>query len=79
MILYTLSATHAITLDAVTTYAVPGDMLIYKIKATSANRAIAFRTNINAVNDTITSGKTKMYLFFYTGSAYELAGSSGVD
>lgn len=76
---YYLSATHAVKFNAVTTYAVPGDMQVFKIKATSANRAIAWVTNMNAVNDTITSGKTKTYLFMYTGSAYDLISSSGVD
>lgn len=79
MSLYYLSATHAIKFNAVTTYAVPGDLVIFKVKATSANRAVVWNTNLTAVTDTVASGKTKTYFFVYTGSSYDIISSAATD
>jgi len=79
MTVYTLSATHAVKLNAITTYSVPGDIVVFKIKATSANRAITFNDAIDAPTETINSGKTKTYTLVYMGAAYVLTASAAVD
>lgn len=79
LMVYTLAAAHAPTINATTTYAVPGDVVALKITASAANRIVTFGTNLNAVTDTIASGKTKMYQFMYTGSAYDLISSAATD
>jgi len=76
---YTLAAAHAATINATTTYAVPGDVIAFKITASAAERIITFGTNLNALPDTIASGKTKMYQLMWTGSAYNLISSAATD
>lgn len=76
---YSLTADTTVTINATTTYAVPGDVIALKITASGANRPIIFGTNLNALTDTITSGKTKMYQLMWTGAAYNLISSAATD
>lgn len=76
---YELVADTNITVNVVKTYAVPGDLVTFKIKGNTRNRTITYGTNIEGAAQTITANKTVMYLFVYNGTYYYLSGSGAVD
>lgn len=76
---YTLAADTNITVNVVSTYALPGDLVAFKIKANTRNRTITFGTNIEASAPTITATKTVTYLFLYNGTNFYLCGSGAAD
>ena len=56
-----------------------GDMLILRIKALTSNRVMTFSGSIVGTADTITSAKTKTFIFMYTGSKYEQLSEVQID
>jgi len=69
--LYTLAADTNVTFSAVTTYAVPADMLVFEIKGNTRSRIITWGTNLDSTNDTIATGKTWTYSFIWNGTAFK--------
>jgi hypothetical protein len=70
--LYTLAADTSITFNAITSKALPGDKLVFKITANRVNRIFVFGNYLNAKNDTIVATKIKLYEFIFTGQDYDL-------
>lgn len=56
-----------------------GDILILKLTASGANRTINFNTNFTAVDDSVLSGKTKVWQFVYDGSNFIQTSEVQVD
>lgn len=69
---YKIAADTSITFNAVTSKSLPGDRLILKVTANTRTRQFVFGTNLNAVNDSITSTKIKLYEFIYNGTDYDI-------
>lgn len=77
--LYTLDADTNVTINVVKTYALPGDMIVFKVKALTRNRTITFGSNIEASAPTVTANKTVNYMFYYNGTNYYACGSFAAD
>jgi len=71
MTLYTLTADTNVTFNAVTTYAVPADLLIFRIKGNTRQRVLTWGTALDGLNDTIATNKTWTYSFIWDGTAYK--------
>jgi len=69
--LYTLTADTNVTFNAVTTYAVPADLLIFRIKGNTRQRVLTWGTALDGLNDTIATNKTWTYSFIWDGTAYK--------
>lgn len=77
--MYTFSADTNVTFNAVTTRAVPADILMFRIKGNIQSRIITWGTNLDGVSDTIAADKTWMYQFIYDGTAYKKVSKSPTD
>jgi hypothetical protein len=77
--LYTLAADTNVTFTAVTTYAVPADQLVFRIKGNTRQRVILWGTAIDSPNDTIASNKTWTFSFIWDGTAYKKLGKALTD
>jgi hypothetical protein len=77
--IYLLVADTNVTFVANPAKAVVGDELIIQAKANTRDRVLVFGTNLTSVNDTIPSGKTRMYRFVWTGSVYMITGLIQTD
>jgi hypothetical protein len=69
--LYTLAADTNVTFNALTTYSVMADQVVFRIKGNTRQRIIIWGTNIDGLNDTIATGKTWTYSFMWDGTAYK--------
>lgn len=77
--LFTLAADTNITFSAVTSYAVPADFILFRIKGNTRQRILTWGTNLDGLNDTIATGKTWMYMFIWDGTAYKKVSKSITD
>jgi hypothetical protein len=69
--LFTLGADTNVTFNAVTTYAVPSDLVIFRVKGNTRQRILAWGTNMDGNNDTIATNKTWTFSFVWDGTAYK--------
>ncbi len=58
---------------------IAGDILILKLSASSANRQVDFSTNFTAVDDSVVSGKTKVFEFIFDGTNFVQTGEIQVN
>jgi len=77
--LYTLTADTNVTFNAVTTYAVTADQIVFRIKGNTRQRIIAWGTNLDSPNDTIATNKTWTYSFIWDGAAYKKLCKAATD
>jgi hypothetical protein len=78
--IYTLAADTNVTFTIGSgAKSIIGDMVILRLKANTRNRTFTFSGSIVGTADTLSTGKSKLYLFLFTGSKYEQLSEVQID
>lgn len=78
--IYTLAADTNVTFTIGTgAKSIIGDMVILRLKANTRNRTFTFSGSIVGTADTLSTGKSKLFLFLFTGSKYEQLSEVQID
>jgi len=77
--LYTLAADTNVTFNAVVSSAVVTDMVVFRVKGNTRTRHLTWGLNMDALSDSIATGKTWTYTFIWDGTAYKMLGKIITD